>query len=215
MGRFVFPQWTEKFKRLVGLLVLGGPVYLVAIVLYGATPDAFEAGYQPDQPVPYSHALHAGQMGMDCRYCHDAVDRSDKAGVPPASTCMGCHASVLPDSEVLKPVREAFDTNKALAWTRVHDLPDYVYFSHRAHVVRGVGCESCHGRIDQMEKVYQTYALRMDWCLECHRNPDRHLRDPSRVTEMGYPYDDELENARRRRRDNDINPPTNCTTCHR
>lgn len=215
MARFLFPQWTEAFKRLLGLLLLGGPVYLVALIVYASTPDALEAGYQPDQPVPYSHARHVGELGLDCRYCHDAVDKADHATVPSSSTCMGCHAGVLPDDERLQPVRDAFAEDKTLAWTRVHDLPDYVYFSHRAHVVRGVGCESCHGRVDQMEKVYQVNALTMRWCLDCHRDPDRHLRDPSRVTEMGYPYDDELEAARQRRRDNGINPPTNCTTCHR
>lgn len=215
MARFRFPPWTEKFKRLVGLLALGGPVYLAALTVYAVTPDATEIGYQPDQPVPYSHAMHVGRLGLDCRYCHDAVEKSDHAAVPAASICMGCHARILPDSELLKPVRAAFNDGKRLAWTRVHDLPDYVYFSHRAHVAKGVGCESCHGRVDQMDKVYQAQGLTMRWCLECHRAPDRHLRDRSRITEMGYPYDEEAEAGHRRRLETHTNPPTNCTTCHR
>jgi len=215
MGRFVFPEWTEKFKRLVGLLALGGPVYLIGIIVYAVTPEALEIGYQPVQPVPFNHARHVGELGLDCRYCHYPVELSDAATVPPPSICMGCHTTIFPDSEALAPVRAAYADDKPLEWVRVHDLPDYVYFSHRAHVVRGVGCESCHGRIDQMERVYQANGLTMRWCLECHRAPDRHLRDPSRVTEMGYPYDAELEAAHQRRRDSGINPPTNCTTCHR
>lgn len=215
MARFVFPQWTEQFKRLVGLLVLGGPVYLIGLIVFASTPEAGDAGYQPDQPVPYSHALHVGQLGMDCRYCHDPVEKADHATVPPASTCMGCHKGVLPDSEALQPVRDAYNDNKALAWTRVHDLPDYVYFSHRAHVTRGVGCESCHGRIDQMAKVFQVNGLTMRWCLDCHRAPERHIRAQNRITEMGYPYEAELPAARERARANHTNPPTNCTTCHR
>jgi hypothetical protein len=215
MARYIFPEWTENFKRLVGLLLVGGPIYLVGLVAYGVTPEAIRIGYQPEQPVPYSHALHVGELGLDCLYCHSSVDRSPLAAVPPAATCMNCHGGVLPDSPALAPVRETVETGKALAWVRVHDLPDYVFFNHSAHVTRGVGCESCHGRVDQMEEVYQASALTMAWCLDCHRDPDRHLRDPSRVTEMGYPYEAELVAARERRADREIDPPTNCSTCHR
>src|SRR5678815_3277852 len=171
MPRFIFPEWTETLKRWINLLVLGAPVYLVALVAYGVTPEAIRIGYQPDQPVPYSHALHAGELGLDCRYCHSTVERAAKAAVPPAATCMNCHSTVKKDSDLLLPIRQAFAEDEAVHWTRVHDLPDYVYFNHSAHVNAAVGCESCHGRIDQMVKVYQAKPLTLEWCLECHRNP--------------------------------------------
>ncbi len=208
MARLIFPEWTETLKKFISLLALGAPVYLVLLIMYGVKPQALRIGYQPDQPVPYSHALHAGELGLDCRYCHTTVDRGAKAAVPPAATCMNCHTSVLPNSEKLVPVRAAFAAGESLAWTRVHDVPDYVYFNHSAHVNAGVGCEGCHGRVDQMVKVTQVAPLTMEWCLDCHRNPTPNLRDPKNVTKMGYkPAPGE---ARK-----DVRPPTNCSTCHR
>ena len=213
MKRFVFPQWTETLKKWNGLLVIGAPLYLVAIIAYGITPEAIRIGYQPDQPVPYSHALHAGELGLDCRYCHSTVERAGKAAVPPAATCMNCHSQVRKDSEVLTPIREAFAGGEPVHWTRVHDLPDYVYFNHQAHVNATIGCETCHGRIDQMIKVYQAKALTMEWCLECHQNPTPNLRKAENLTKMGYtPAQGEGEQVLK---DNNIRPPVNCSTCHR
>lgn len=213
MSRFIFPEWTETLKKWVNLLVLGAPVYLVALVAYGVQPEAIRIGYQPEQPVPYSHALHAGELGMDCRYCHTVVDRSPKASVPPASVCMNCHSTVRKDSDALLPVRQAYAENEPLRWVRVTDLPDYVYFNHQAHVNAAVGCESCHGRIDQMVKVYQAESLTMEWCVDCHKNPAPHLRDAANVTKMGYkPAPGEGKKVLEK---NQISPPTNCSTCHR
>jgi hypothetical protein len=213
MARFIFPEWTDTLKKWVNLLVLGAPVYLVALVAYAVTPEAIRLGYQPDQPVPYSHALHAGELGMDCRYCHTTVERAAKAAVPVAATCMNCHTSVLPNSEKLLPVRLAYSENEPVRWTRVHDLPDYVYFNHQAHVNAAVGCESCHGRVDQMVKVYQVAPLTMGWCIACHRDPAPNLRLPENVTKMGYePAPGEGEAVLKK---NNINPPLNCSTCHR
>jgi menaquinone reductase, multiheme cytochrome c subunit len=213
MPRFTFPEWTETLKKWINLLVLGAPVYLVALVAYGVTPQALRIGYQPDQPVPYSHALHAGELGIDCRYCHTTVERAAEAAVPTASICMNCHAVVKKDSDFLLPIREAYAENKPVAWTRVHDLPDYVYFNHQAHVNAAVGCESCHGRVDQMVKVHQAEALTMEWCLECHRDAAPHLRSIENVTKMGY----SVPAAERKKalEDNRVSPPTNCSTCHR
>lgn len=213
MPRFTFPEWTETLKKWINLLVLGAPVYLVALVAYGVTPQALRTGYQPEQPVPYSHALHAGELGMDCRYCHSTVERSPEAAIPPAAVCMNCHSTVKKDSELLLPIREAYAENGAVAWTRVTDLPDYVYFSHEAHVHAAVGCESCHGRVDQMVTVYQAMPLTMQWCLDCHRNPEPHLRAPENLTKMGYV----APPAERKKvlEDNRVKPPTNCSTCHR
>ena len=215
MARFLFPEWTQPLKKyVVGPALLVGPVYIVVLMwMITQNPNTLRIGYMPDQPVPYSHALHAGELGLDCRYCHNVVDRSPKAGVPPAATCMNCHQTVRAQSPVLLPVRQAFYENAPLNWTRVHDLPDYVYFNHSAHVTRGVGCESCHGRLDQMVKVYQAKPLTMEWCIGCHRNPTPNLRDPANVTVMGYkPRAGEGAEVKARLK---INPPTDCSTCHR
>jgi hypothetical protein len=215
MSRLIFPEWTETLKKWVSLLLLGAPVYLVALIAYGVTPQAIRIGYQPVQPVPYSHALHAGELGMDCRYCHSTVERAAKAAIPPAATCMNCHQTVVPTSEKLQPIRSAFAENQPVHWTRVHDLPDYVYFNHSAHLAAGVGCESCHGRIDQMARVYQYAPLTMGWCLDCHRavrkDPTSILRPKDKITVMGY----QATPADKARIAKDVYPPTNCSTCHR
>ena len=212
MSRFIFPEWTETLKKWVNLLLLGAPVYLVALIAYGVTPEALRIGYQPDQPVPYSHALHAGELGIDCRYCHTVVDRSPKAAVPPSATCMNCHSTVRKDSDLLLPVRQAFAQNEPVKWVRVTDLPDYVYFNHQAHVNAAVGCETCHGRVDQMVKVYQFAPLTMAWCVDCHKNPEPYLREPKNVTKMGYTRTVDDQRVMKK---NAVSPPTNCSTCHR
>jgi hypothetical protein len=226
MPRFVFPQWTETLKKWINAIVIGAPFYLVGLIAYGVTPEAIRIGYQPDQPVPYSHALHAGELGIDCRYCHSTVERAARAAVPPATTCMNCHSQVKKDSDVLLPIRQAFsDNNEAVHWTRVHDLPDYVYFNHMAHVNAAIGCEECHGRIDQMVKVYQAKPLTMGWCIDCHRDPAPHVREPANVTKMGYddepkpgepprPHRQPGEGAKVMER-NHIHTTVFCSTCHR
>ena len=229
MSRFIFPEWTETLKKWVTLLAVGAPVYLVVLIIYGVTPEAIRIGYQPEQPVPYSHALHAGELGIDCRYCHSTVERAVKSAVPPAATCMNCHSQVKKDSDLLAPIREAFGENQPVRWVRVHDLPDYVYFNHMAHVNAAIGCESCHGRIDQMVQVYQAKPLTMEWCLECHKDPTKYLRDPENITKMGY--DDPTSAVHRQQGEgeriakanhifqpNDESTPRapiNCSTCHR
>jgi hypothetical protein len=213
MARFIFPEWTQTLKTWVTRLVIGAPVYLVLLIAYGVTPQAIREGYQPVQPVPYSHALHAGELGLDCRYCHTTVEHAAKAALPPATTCMNCHSQVKKESDKLLPIREAFAENKPVRWVRVHDLPDYVYFNHMAHVNAAIGCESCHGRIDQMVQVYQVKPLTMAWCIDCHKNPAPNLRDPANITKMGYkPQPGEGEAVMKK---NDVHPPTNCSTCHR
>jgi hypothetical protein len=213
MSRFIFPEWTETLKKWISLLAIGAPVYLVALVAYAVTPEAIREGYQPDQPVPYSHALHAGELGLDCRYCHTTVERAAKAAVPPAATCMNCHSTVHKDSEKLLPIRQAYAEGTAVHWVRVHDLPDYVYFNHMAHVNAAIGCETCHGRIDQETQVFQSKPLTMEWCVGCHRDPAPFLRQPENVTKMGYePQPGEGEAVMKA---NNIHPPTNCSTCHR
>lgn len=185
MARFLFPRWANKvvpLGLLFGVLPLGAAV--IGGFWYYGTNKHLEVGYQPDQPVDYSHKLHAGDLGIDCRYCHSTVEVSSFAAVPPTETCMNCHAKVRRDSEKLLLVQESWATDQPIPWVRVHNLPDYAYFDHSAHLAAGVGCVSCHGRVDQMHKVRQVQPLSMGWCLDCHRNPGPNLRNPADVTKM-------------------------------
>lgn len=214
--RWVFPPWTNSLRQLVAVFLVLTPVYLVILVGTGASPKTTDVGYAPEQPVPYSHALHVGQLGLDCRYCHNTVEVAANAAIPPTQTCMNCHARIRPTSPKLLPVRESYATGLPVPWVRVHDLPDYVYFDHSAHVRRGVGCVSCHGRVDTMEVVRQVAPLSMGWCLDCHRNPDPHLRPPELVTSMDWvPPEDPAAFGKRLRQQRGINPSTDCGTCHR
>ena len=213
---FTFPKWTDVLRPGIALAAVGGLVYASVVIYLGFSPQATDVGYMPTQPVPYSHALHVGQLGMDCRYCHTGVEQTARAAVPPTQTCMNCHSKVLANSEKLIPVRESYATGMPVPWIRVHDLPDFVYFDHSAHIRRGVGCVSCHGRIDTMEVVYQAEPLSMGWCLECHRSPEQHLRPEKFVTQLDWvPEEDQLALGSRLREINNINPPTDCNTCHR
>jgi hypothetical protein len=213
---FTFPKWTWVLRPGIAVAAIGGLIYVSVLVYLGFSPRATDVGYMPTQPVPYSHAVHVGQLGIDCRYCHTGVEVAAHAAVPPTQTCMNCHSKVRADSEKLIPVRESYATGMPVPWVKIHDLPDYVYFDHSAHVRRGVGCVSCHGRIDTMEVVYQAEPLSMGWCLECHRHPERHLRPVEFVTTLDWvPVEDQLLLGTRLREANDINPPTDCNACHR
>lgn len=220
----VFPAWTSTVRDLLPIVLGGGALFVITIVTFGFSADTIYKGYQPEQPVAYSHALHAGELGIDCRYCHNTVDIGAKAAVPPTATCMNCHTRIWADSEELELVREAWANDSGIAWNRVHDLPDYAFFNHSAHVTRGVSCVECHGRVDQMEKVTQVESLSMGWCLDCHRNPVDRLRPPSEVTNLAWSADDLPEDEREALRAHfqelvdtkQINPPTtSCSGCHR
>ncbi len=218
MKSFIFPPWTNKLRVLIGAGAAGGLVYAVVFVYFGFSPKTVDVGYMPVQPVPYSHALHAGKLGIDCRYCHSSVEQAGMAAVPATETCMNCHKMIRTQSPKLAMVRDSASSGKPVPWVRVHDLPDYVYFNHSAHVTRGVGCVSCHGRVDRMEEVYQDQPLSMGWCLDCHRAPENALRPVEAVTKMDYTAGDaqeQLAMGTKLREVNHINPPTDCSTCHR
>jgi hypothetical protein len=172
-----------------------------------------------DQPVPFSHAHHVGALGIDCRYCHTSVEDSSFANIPPTKTCINCHSQIWNTSPTLEPVRASFRTGDSLQWTRVHDLPDFVYFNHSIHVNKGVGCESCHGRVDKMPLMLQANSLEMSWCLDCHRNPQKVLRPRSEITTMGYVAagDQEEIGTQLMHEYNtpDVRVLTSCSTCHR
>ena len=193
-----------------------GLAVVVLSVNYWFSPKFTDVGYAPVQPLPFSHKLHAGELGMDCRYCHNTVEVAAKAAIPPAETCANCHKFVKSDSPKLALVRDSYQTNEPIPWVRVHMLPDYAFFDHSVHVGAGVGCTSCHGRVDQMEVVTQQEPLSMDWCLECHTDPEKHLRPRSQVTQMDWDsrlegYDPHTDPARSRM----PSPPEHCSGCHR
>lgn len=224
-GEFlVFPEWHNKVPKIVfGVIGPMATALVIGLVWYYFSPRFTDVGYRPDQPVPYSHKLHAGNMGMDCRYCHNIVEDSHSAGVPSTSTCMNCHRHVKQNSPLLLPVRESFATGKPVPWVRIHKVADYAYFNHAAHVnpsadgTAAIGCESCHGRVDQMVVVSQQEPLSMRWCLDCHREPEKHLRPKSEVTTMGWqaPGGDQVAYGLKLKEENKITPPVHCSGCHR
>lgn len=214
----IFPKWFNLVPILIlcGLLfALGGGI---AVLKYFGSPQYLEVGHQPVQPVPYSHKTHAFDLGMDCRYCHSQVEFSRHAQVPPTKTCLNCHIMIKPDSEKLVLIHNSWDQDIPMRWTRVHNLPDYAYFNHSAHLRAGVGCISCHGDVSQMEIVRQVAPLSMGWCLDCHRHPDPHLRPVSEVTNMLWEAPPEAEHKQwveQFKIDLKINPPETCSGCHR
>lgn len=198
----------------MGASALMAGMFVVGVVWIYFSPWNLNVGYSPDQPVFYSHKLHAGLMGMDCRYCHQNVEIGPLATVPSTETCMNCHTTVWADRDPIKKISEAYAAAIPLDWVKVHLLPDYAYFDHSAHLSAGVGCVSCHGRVDQMEVVRQVQPLSMGWCLECHRDPEPHLRPDGIVpTDMAYlrDPDDGLNLAAAR----NLQPPVHCSGCHR
>jgi hypothetical protein len=175
-----------------------------------------------EQPVQFSHKHHVGDDGIDCRYCHTTVEKAANAGIPPTSTCMNCHTQIWADSPYLEPVRESYRTGKPIEWTRVHDLPDFAYFNHSIHVNKGVGCSTCHGAVDQMALTYQASSLQMEWCISCHRNPERFIRPQDKVFDMSWPAENTtgaaLAQGMELKKKYNIQPPsilTSCSTCHR
>ena len=221
--RFVFPPWANYLLPVAILAALGAGPYVPLLIGLGASPLTQNVGYAPEQPVHYSHALHVGQLGMDCRYCHNTVEESSFAAIPPTQTCMNCHHSIRKDDAALSLVRESYETGKPIEWVKVHDLADYAYFNHAAHVAKGVGCESCHGRVDQMEVVYQAEPLSMGWCIECHREPEKHLRPRDQVTTMGWDPQEALGKSqlelglelKKQYNIHDQNYMVSCSLCHR
>ena len=183
---FAFPRWANY---VIPLVIVGGaagtPYILLMIGLMGA-PTTTDVGYQPHQPIPYSHELHVNQLGLDCRYCHNTVENAAYAAIPSTSVCMNCHGMIHTTSKNLESMYASFREGMPVPWTKVHDLPDYAFFNHSAHINKGVSCVECHGRVDRMgpEGVYQKEPLSMGWCLTCHRDPAPNLRPRDQVTNL-------------------------------
>jgi len=212
----IFPEWTNRITLLGALGGALAPVLAVGGIWYFGSPEYTDVGYMPEQPIPYSHKVHAGDMAMDCRYCHASVEEHHVANIPPTQVCMTGHPLVLTDSDKLEPPRESLRTGEPLRWLRVHKLPDYAYFNHSVHVGAGVGCASCHGRVDEMEEVTQMEPLSMSWCLSYHRDPTPHLRPLDQVTNMRWNAPpDQAEYAAQAIIERRLNPPIVCSGCHR
>lgn len=165
----------------IGLAVFAGGAYALAESQWSTGAERYV-----EQPVQFSHEHHVGGVGVDCRYCHTSVESDAFAGIPPTETCMHCHAQLFTDAPILAPVRASWADGRPIRWRRVHDLPDFAYFDHSAHIHKGVGCETCHGRVDRMPLIQQTAPLTMKWCIDCHRDPAPHLRPPEAVFAMGW-----------------------------
>ena len=206
---------NARTSLVLAVLALGG----LGGALFELIADSSYATRQGDareQPIPFSHAHHVGSMGIECRYCHTGVENSQHAMVPPTKTCMNCHSQIWIDSGTLEPVRESYRTNESIKWQKVHDLPDYVYFNHSIHIKKGVGCETCHGRVDKMPLMYQQASMQMQWCLDCHRNPEKYVRPREFVTNMGYePAEPQETLGPKLVREYNIQKLETCWTCHR
>jgi len=219
MGQ-IFHRSTNTISRVSifgAIFAIAGAVWVAAELQ--RSPYNTRAYVAREQPVQFSHRHHVTDDGIDCRYCHTAVENSAFAGIPPTKTCMNCHSQLFVDSPYLEPVRESFRSGKPIKWTRVHDLPDFVYFRHDIHVAKGVGCSTCHGRVDEMPLTYQVASLQMEWCLECHREPEKFIRPKEEIFNMKWePKSDQLESGKKLRSLYNLRSTadlTSCYTCHR
>jgi Cytochrome c7 and related cytochrome c len=212
---------TLSKVSLAGILILVGGLIGLAMGL-GRSSYVTRQREVVEQPIQFSHLHHVLDDGIDCRYCHTSVETSSFAGIPPTKTCMNCHSQIWSTAPILEPVRASFREDRPLRWIRVHDLPDFVYFNHSIHVKKGMGCETCHGRVDRMPLMYQAQNLQMQWCLDCHRNPENYIRWRDEVFTMGYrPHDEEgrpvsqAELGPKLVAKYAVRPNTSCSTCHR
>ncbi len=208
----IFPPWANQLgpKLLIGGGLIG--TLVTAGVWYYFTPKYTRVGYQPIQPVSFSHKVHVGELGLDCRYCHNAVEKSWFSNLPAASTCMNCHSLVLQDDPRLQLVRDSYHSGKPIPWVQIHRVPDYVYFNHSVHVNRGISCVSCHGQVNEMEEVYHAKSLSMAFCLDCHRKPEENIRPLQFVTQLDWKGQ---VDGKQLVHDWKIQPGDSCSVCHR
>jgi len=214
----IFPRSSNSLAKItiVAVLLAGSGILWAA---YALNAGSFTTGVEVarDQNVPFSHKHHVSDDGIDCRYCHTSVETSSFAGLPPTETCMSCHSQIWTNAAMLEPVRESFRSGKSLEWTRVHDLPDFVYFNHSIHVNKGIGCSTCHGRVDQMPLTFKVNTLYMQWCVGCHRNPEKYVRPRDQVFNPAYetPAPNQDEIGPKLVAQYKIQSLTDCVTCHR
>ncbi len=215
------PQVFGRGANAVARASIIGVIVVILLVLFGLG-FYVRSGYftRQDvpitQPVPFSHQHHVGGLGIDCRYCHTSVETSSFAGLPPTQTCMNCHSQIWTQAPVLQPVRDSWSSGQPIIWTRVYNLPGFVYFNHSIHVQKGIGCETCHGRVDEMPLTYQAVSLHMEWCLDCHRDPAKYIRPVDQVFTMGYqPAEPQAILGAQLVQQYHVQSLTSCSTCHR
>jgi hypothetical protein len=212
-------QIFHRSANTLSRVTIFGAVFIAAFVLWVIggivrSPYFTNQGVHREQPVPFSHQHHVAGLGIDCRYCHTSVETSSFAGIPPTSTCMNCHAQIWTNAEMLEPIRASLASGRPIRWSRVHRLPDFVQFNHSIHVAKGIGCASCHGRIDRMNLVNQASPLTMEWCLECHRAPEKFIRPREEVFNMNYVAKNQAEIGPQLVRDYKVRNVTHCSACH-
>lgn len=212
----VFKRRANTYAKLSifgGVFILGGALWGLAVL--NRSDYATRAHVAREQPVPFSHRHHAGELGIDCRYCHTSVEKSARAGVPPTQICMNCHSQIWSDSPTLEPVRASYRSDQSIPWVKVYDLPDFVYFDHSAHVTNGIACATCHGHVDRMNLLYQEPSLQMEWCIGCHRNPAPNVRPKENVFDMNWTApSDPAALGKRLVAQYDVHPRLDCSTCH-
>ncbi len=215
----IFHRSTNTLSRVsiyAAVFVLAGLTWV--LMALDRSPYTTKQGIVLRQPVPFSHEHHVAGLGLDCRYCHTSVETSSFAGMPPTATCMNCHKLIWADSDMLEPVRASLRDDRPIVWTRVHDLPDFAYFDHSIHVAKGIGCVSCHGRVDEMPLMRQAAPLQMEWCLACHRHPEAQVRPRSEVFNLNWAAADQASLGPRLVKEygiRSVRDLTSCSTCHR
>jgi len=215
------PQIFHRSTNTISRVSIFGAIFFIAALggLFDEvtrSPWVTQAHVAREQPIQFSHERHVAGNGIDCRYCHTSVEDSAFAGIPPTKTCMNCHSQIFANSPFLEPVRASFRSGASIAWTRVHDLPDFVYFDHSIHIHKGVGCTTCHGQVDRMPLMMQEKSLQMEWCVDCHRHPEQYVRRSEDVFRVDYvPPSNQLELGRELVEKNNIQKLTSCSTCHR
>ena len=212
-------QIFHRSANTISRVTIFGAIFIAAFALWVIggiirSPYFTNQGIEREQIVPFSHQHHVGGLGIDCRYCHTSVETSFFAGIPPTQTCMNCHAQIWTNAELLAPVRNSFASGRPLVWTRVNRLPDFVHFNHSIHVAKGIGCVSCHGRVDKMNLMYQAQPLTMSWCLQCHNNPERYVRPKDKVFDIAYEVPDQAVIGPQLVKQYGIRKYTHCSTCH-
>lgn len=200
---------------IVGVVLLLGSTLAVAYIM-DRGPWTTSVRIAPAQPIPFSHKHHVRDDGIDCRYCHTGVETSSYAGLPPTETCMSCHSQIWTNASLTEPIRESWASGKSIEWTRVHDLPDFVYFNHSIHINKGIGCSACHGQVDDMPLTYKVNTLNMNWCVNCHRDPAKFIRPESQVFNVDYVYpSNQAELGAQLVKEYHVKSLTDCVTCHR
>ena len=216
MAQLFRPSSNTIAKVSIAAVVLLAGTTLAVAYITDRGPWMTSVRVAPEQPIPFSHKHHVKDDGIDCRYCHTGVETSGFAGLPPTETCMTCHSQIWSNATVTQPIRDSWASGKSIQWVRVHDLPDFVFFNHSIHINKGIGCSTCHGQVEEMALTYKENTLNMNWCLNCHRQPERFIRPRSEVFNMGYKYPpDQLEQGKKLMAKYNAHSLTDCVTCHR